>query len=119
MSEQNTFLPSKVPCPTLGIPYALIPARRIDKCNEAVPADNPTAYLQPTFSAASFSTSLIFLPTVDIQFVSYASFTYSSSGPCIVGLDNHTLLSNFSNLFLFVSNIESLFSNVSLHLDDT
>ena len=99
ISEQNTFLPSNAPCPTFGIPYASIPASFIARCSDAVPADNPTAYLQPIFSHTNRSTSLIFAPTVDIQFVSYASFTYSISGPCMVGLDNQTFDSNFSNVF--------------------
>lgn len=77
----------------------------IDACNRvelmkelraAVPADNPTAYLHPIFLHTSRSTSLIFAPTVDIQFVSYASWTYFISSPCIVGLLSHTFGSNFS-----------------------
>jgi len=100
ISEQKTFFPSNAPCPTFGIPYASIPANFIARCSDAVPADNATAYLHPIYSHAILSTSLIFFPTVDIQFVSYASFTYSISGPCIVGLLNHTLDSNFSNLLL-------------------
>ena len=36
-------------------------------------ADKATAYLHPIFSQVIFSTSLMFLPTVDIQLVSYAS----------------------------------------------
>ena len=70
ISEQNTFLPSNAPCPTLGIPYAAIPASFIDKCKDAVPHDKATACLQPIYSQTILSTSLIFLPTVDIQFVS-------------------------------------------------
>ena len=38
--------------------------------------DNATAYLTPAFSATTFSISLMFAPTVDILFVSYASITY-------------------------------------------
>ena len=104
ISEQKTFFPSNAPCPTFGIPYASIPANFIARCNDAVPADNATACLHPIYSHAILSTSLIFFPTVDIQFVSYASFTYSISGPCIVGLLNQTFDSNFSKL-LFSLNI--------------
>src|SRR5699024_1810056 len=102
--------PSNAPCPTFGIPYASIPASFIARCNDAVPADNATAYLQPIYSHAILSTSLMFLPTVDIQFVSYASFTYSISGPCMVGLLNHTLDSNFSNLLFSLNMTFYLFS---------
>lgn len=51
-----TFLPSKAPCPTFGIPYASIPASFIDKCKEAVPQESLTAYLQPIFSQVIAST---------------------------------------------------------------
>ena len=47
---------------------------------------DPTAfaYLQPILSLINISTSLIFSPTVDIQFVSKAFLIYLSSGPCMV-----------------------------------
>ena len=48
----------------------LTPANFTAMCSAAVPADNATAYLQPTFSQIRRSTSLIFAPTVDIQLVS-------------------------------------------------
>ena len=57
-SEQNTFSPGFTPANFTAI------------CKAAVPAERATAYLHPIFSQVRRSTSLIFLPTVDIQFVS-------------------------------------------------
>ena len=51
----------------------------IARCRDAVPHERATAYLTPTFSATCHSTSLIFAPTADIQFVSNASVMYVSS----------------------------------------
>src|SRR5574344_2473121 len=72
------------------------PASFIARWRDAVPADNATAYRTPTLSAINRSTSLIFFPTVDIQFVSYASVTYFNSSPCIVGDDSQILCLNGS-----------------------
>ena len=64
-----TLLLFKAPTPTGGLPYNLSPANFIQRCSAAVPQDSATAYLVPDVSAATFSTSLIFLPTVDWSYV--------------------------------------------------
>ena len=56
--------------PALGMPYSASPASFVQRWSAAVPAESATAYLQPTFSAARRSTSLMFAPTVLIQLVS-------------------------------------------------
>ena len=91
ISLQNTFSPG------------FIPANFIAKWSAAVPEDNATAYLHPTFSQVIFSTSFIFSPTVLIQFVLYASSTHFISSPCIVGDESHILSSKgFICSFTFI-----------------
>ncbi|CDC44975.1 uncharacterized protein BN719_00924 [Clostridium sp. CAG:58] len=58
MSEQNTFSPG------------FTPASFTARWRAEVPVARATAYLHPTVSQARRSTSLIFSPTVDIQFFS-------------------------------------------------
>ena len=70
-----TLLPSTAPWPMAGLPYSLSPASFTHRFSAAVQQDSATAYGTPAFSAAIFSTSLRFFPTVDIQLVSYASVT--------------------------------------------
>ena len=58
MSVQITLSPGFTPASLTAI------------CKEDVPDAKATAYLHPTFSQIILSISLMFLPTVDIQFVS-------------------------------------------------
>ena len=57
-SLQNTLTPGFMPASFTAI------------CKAAVPEERATEYLQPTFSQVIRSTSSMFAPTVDIQFVS-------------------------------------------------
>lgn len=108
--REPAILPKTIPLPVVETFLTTIYRQRrtattlYQKRNAAVQQLSPTAYFTSAFSAAIFSTSLIFFPTVLIQFVSYASFTYSISLPCIVGLASHTFFSNGFHSF-FLANI--------------
>ena len=73
----------------------------------AVQQESATPYFISAFSAAIFSSSLMFFPTVDIQLVSYASVRYLSSSPCIVGEERYIFFSKGSK-FIPISSDKAL-----------
>ena len=65
-----TCFPSSAPWLIAGFPYKRSPASLQQRWSAAVQQDRPTAYFTSAFSAAIFSTWLMFSPTVLIQLVS-------------------------------------------------